>query len=38
MDMKIKNEKLVELGISIATVFLNIQTLRWFNRIQMFVL
>ena len=28
MDMKIKNEKLVELGISIATVFLNIQTLR----------
>ena len=37
LDMKIKNEKLVELSISIATVFLNMQTLRWFNKIQMFV-
>ena len=37
-DKKIKNGKLVELNISIAAVFLNIQTLIEFNRIQMFVL
>ena len=34
----IKNVRLVELKISIATVFLNIQNLRRFTRIQMFAM
>ena len=34
----IKNVKLAELNISIATVFLNTQTLKIIYRIQMFVL
>ena len=33
-----KNVKLVELHMKYATVSLNTQTLKWFNRIQMFVL
>ena len=37
-DTMIKNVRLLELKISIATVFLNIQTLRRFSRIQMFVM
>ena len=37
-DMMIKNVKLVELNVSIATVFLNTQILKRFNRIQMFML
>ena len=37
-DMMIKNVRLVELKISIATVFLNIQNLRRFTRIQMFAM
>ena len=34
--MIIKNARLVELNISIASVFLNTQIIRWFNRILMF--
>ena len=37
-DTMIKNVRLVELKISIATVFLNIQNLRRFTRIQMFAM
>ena len=37
-DMMTKNVKLVELNVSIATVFLNTQILKRFNRIQMFML
>ena len=35
-DMIIKNAGLAELNISIASVFLNAQIIRWFNRILMF--
>ena len=35
-DMIIKNAGLAELNISIASVFLNTQIIRWFNRILMF--
>ena len=35
-DMIIKNARLVELNISIASVFFNTQIIRWFYRILMF--